>query len=200
MSPVISPAPVVSTFPAVSLLDYAAHGETIIYPESALIVYPANLTPVQAAAVNTGLFTAYFALMELAHLKKDQQVVITAASSSMGIAAIQMTKAIGAKSIAVTRSEAKKEALLGAGATDIVAIGVDGAESEDQLPSAARRTDLMLEGRLVRQLAVTTEGPDRSPTGVRSVYALVGRCLTERGLSERRLTGRRAGLPISSKA
>jgi hypothetical protein len=38
----------------------------------------------------------------------------------------------------------------------------------------------MLEGRMVRQLAVTTEGPDRSPTGVRSVYALVGSCLTER--------------------
>jgi Alcohol dehydrogenase GroES-like domain len=28
----------VSTFPAVSLLDYGAHGETIIYPETALIV------------------------------------------------------------------------------------------------------------------------------------------------------------------
>lgn len=76
--------------------------------------------------------------------------------------------------------ELAEEALLGAGATEIVAIGMDGAESEDQLPSAARRTDLMLEGRMVRQLAVTTEGPDRSPTGVRSVYALVGSCLTER--------------------
>ncbi|HEX4249612.1 MAG TPA: hypothetical protein VH008_17240 [Pseudonocardia sp.] len=76
--------------------------------------------------------------------------------------------------------ELAEEALLGAGATDIVAIGMDGAESEEQLPSAARRTDLLLEGRMVRQLAVTTEGPDRSPTGVRSVYALVGSCLTER--------------------
>jgi NADPH:quinone reductase-like Zn-dependent oxidoreductase len=113
----------VSTFPAVSLLDYAAHGETIIYPETALIVYPANLTPVQAAAVNTGLFTAYFALMELAHLQKDQHVVITAASSSTGIAAIQMAKAIGAKSIAVTRSESKKEALLGAGADQVIIAG-----------------------------------------------------------------------------
>src|ERR1700738_1723302 len=49
----------VSTFPATSLLDYAAHAETIIYPETALLVYPQNMTPVQAAAVNTGLFTAY---------------------------------------------------------------------------------------------------------------------------------------------
>ena len=76
--------------------------------------------------------------------------------------------------------ELAEEALLGAGATDIVAIGVDGAESDEQLPSAARRADVMLEGRMVRQLAVTTEGPDRSPTGVRSVYALVGSCLVDR--------------------
>jgi NADPH:quinone reductase-like Zn-dependent oxidoreductase len=113
----------VSTFPAVSLLDYAAHGETIIYPENALIVYPKSLTPVQAASVNTGLFTAYFALLELAYLQRDQHVVITAASSSMGVAAIQMAKAIGAKSIAVTRSEAKKKALLGAGADQVIVAG-----------------------------------------------------------------------------
>jgi NADPH2:quinone reductase len=113
----------VSTFPAVSLLDYGAHAETIIYPETALIVYPESLTPVQAAAVNTGLFSAYFALLELANLKRDQHVVITAASSSMGIAAIQMSKAVGAKSIAVTRSEAKKDALLGVGADQVIVAG-----------------------------------------------------------------------------
>lgn len=76
--------------------------------------------------------------------------------------------------------ELAEEALLGAGATHIVPIGVDGAETDEQLPSAARRADLMLDGRVVRQLAVTTEGPDRSQTGVRSVYALVGSCLADR--------------------
>jgi NADPH:quinone reductase-like Zn-dependent oxidoreductase len=63
----------VSTFAATSLLDYTAHAEAIIYPETALLVYPRNVTPIQAAAVNTGLFTAHFALLELAYLKRDQQ-------------------------------------------------------------------------------------------------------------------------------
>jgi hypothetical protein len=76
--------------------------------------------------------------------------------------------------------ELAEEALLGAGATEIVAIKVDAAESDEHLPSAGRRTDRLLEGRMVRQLAVTTEGPDRSSTGVRSVYAIIGSCLTER--------------------
>src|SRR3984957_11367009 len=113
----------VSTFPAVSLLDYAAHSDKIIYPETALMVYPESLAPVQAAAVNTGLLTAYFALRELVDLKRHQHVVITAASSSMGVAAIQLAKALGAKSIAVTRSEAKKEVLLAAGADQVIVAG-----------------------------------------------------------------------------
>lgn len=113
----------VSTLPAVSLLDYTAHGEFVLYPELALHVYPGNLTPVEAAAANVGLFTAYFGLLELAGLKRDQYVVITAASSSMGVAAIQLTKAVGAKSLAVTRSEAKKPALLTLGADQVVVAG-----------------------------------------------------------------------------
>jgi NADPH:quinone reductase-like Zn-dependent oxidoreductase len=119
----------VSTFPAVSLLDYAAHGETIIYPETALFAYPESLTPVQAAAVNTGLFTAYFALVELAQLRRQQHVVISAASSSMGIAAIQMAKAVGAKSIAVTRSEEKKDALVEAGADHVIVAGSEDVQA-----------------------------------------------------------------------
>jgi NADPH:quinone reductase-like Zn-dependent oxidoreductase len=35
----------VSTFPAVSLLDYTAHGETILYPQSALLAYPKKPHP-----------------------------------------------------------------------------------------------------------------------------------------------------------
>jgi NADPH:quinone reductase len=97
----------VSTLPATSLLDYTAHGETLVYPETVLLVYPDSLTPVQAAAVNTGLFTAYFALLELACLKPHQYVVITAATSSMGVAAIQLAKGMGAKTIAVTQRPRK---------------------------------------------------------------------------------------------
>lgn len=115
----------VSTFPAASLLDYTAHGEAVIYPEDALLVYPRNLDPGQAAAVNSGLLAAYFAFVELAGVRPNQFVVITAASSSMGIAAIQLAKALGAKTIAVTRSEAKRKHLTTAGADHVVIAGID---------------------------------------------------------------------------
>jgi NADPH:quinone reductase-like Zn-dependent oxidoreductase len=115
----------VSTLPAVSLLNYTAHGEVILYPEDALVVSPRNLNSRQAAAVNTGLFAAYFALVELADLQPERYVVITAASSSMGIAAIQVTRRVGAKSIAVTRSESKRQLLAAAGADHVIVAGID---------------------------------------------------------------------------
>ena len=114
----------VSTLPAVSLLDYPAHGEIIRYPEAALFVYPRNLNSIQAAAINTGLFGAYFAFVELSGLQPNQYVVITAASSSMGVAAIQVAKRLGAKPIAITRSEMKEEQLTSAGADHVIIAGL----------------------------------------------------------------------------
>jgi NADPH:quinone reductase-like Zn-dependent oxidoreductase len=115
----------VSTLRATSLVDYAAHGETAIYPEHALLAYPENLNAVQAAAANAGLFAAYFALVELAGLKPDQHVVISAASSSMGIAAIQLVNALGGQTTAITRSIAKRERLAAAGAHHVLIAGSD---------------------------------------------------------------------------
>lgn len=115
----------VSTLPAVSLVDYPAHGESVVYPEKGLFAYPQNLSAEQAASANLGLFTAYFALVELARMKPDQFVLITAASSSMGMAAIQLAKVLGTRCIAVTRSEAKRHRLLQAGADHVVVAGSD---------------------------------------------------------------------------
>lgn len=115
----------VSTLPAVSLVDYSAHGELVVYPENGLFMYPQNLSPEQAASVNLGLFTAYFALVELARMEPGQFVVITAASSSMGMAAIQLAKVLGTTCIAVTRSERKRKRLLQAGADHVVVAGID---------------------------------------------------------------------------
>jgi NADPH:quinone reductase-like Zn-dependent oxidoreductase len=73
--------------------------------------------------------TAYGALIDIAELRHGDFVVITAASSSVGLAAIQLANRIGATSIAITRTSAKKRALLDAGAAHVVAF------SEEDLAS-----------------------------------------------------------------
>jgi len=65
--------------------------------------------------------TAYGALIAHAQITKTDFVVITAASSSVGIAAIEMVKAEGAISIATTRTSKKKATLAEVGATHVIA-------------------------------------------------------------------------------
>ena len=65
--------------------------------------------------------TAYGALITTARIRKGDFVVITAASSSVGIAAIEMVKAEGAISIATTRTSKKKAKLVEVGAAHVIA-------------------------------------------------------------------------------
>jgi NADPH:quinone reductase-like Zn-dependent oxidoreductase len=119
----------VAIIPAFSMNDYAMLGEEVIAPAAALGEYPANLTPVQGAAVWMQYVTAYGALIAIAHLAKGDFVVIPAASSSVGIAAIEIAKAEGAISIALTRTNNKKAELLSVGADHVIA-----TEEEDVVP------------------------------------------------------------------
>jgi NADPH:quinone reductase-like Zn-dependent oxidoreductase len=111
----------VAIIPAFSMNDYAMLGEEVIAPAAALGEYPANLSPVEGAAVWMQYLTAYGALVAIAHLAKGDFVVIPAASSSVGIAAIEVAKVEGAISIATTRKSNKKAELLSQGADHVIA-------------------------------------------------------------------------------
>src|SRR5271166_2918202 len=111
----------VATIPAFSMNDYAMLGEEVIAPAAALGEYPAKLSPVEGAAVWMQYLTAYGALIAIAHLPKGDFVVISAASSSVGIAATEIAKAEGAISIATTRKSYKKAELLSLGADHVIA-------------------------------------------------------------------------------
>jgi hypothetical protein len=54
---------------------------------------------------------------------ENEVLIRVQALASMGFAALQMVKAVGAKSIAVTRSEGKQEGLLAAGADQVLIAG-----------------------------------------------------------------------------
>ncbi|HEX7962774.1 MAG TPA: zinc-dependent alcohol dehydrogenase family protein [Terriglobales bacterium] len=115
----------VATIPAFSMNRYPMVGEEVIAPVTALGEYPAKLTPVEGAAVWMQYLTAYGALIAIAHLTKGDYVVIPAASSSVGIAAIEIANAEGATSIATTRKSGKKAELLSLGADHVIATEED---------------------------------------------------------------------------
>jgi NADPH:quinone reductase-like Zn-dependent oxidoreductase len=110
-----------STVPAFLMTKYGVYGEVAIVPDVALAAYPQKLTPEEGTSIWMQYLTAYGALIQHARIKKDDFVLITAASSSVGIAAIEMVKAEGAISIATTRTSKKKPPLIEVGATHVIA-------------------------------------------------------------------------------
>jgi NADPH:quinone reductase len=111
----------VSTIPGFSMNDYGVYGELAIVPARAVAKYPADLNWAEAASIWMQYLTAYGALVDIGALRKGEAVVITAASSSVGLAAIQIANSLGAVPIAATRTSAKREALLRAGARHVIA-------------------------------------------------------------------------------
>ena len=110
-----------STVPAFLMTQYGVYGEVAIVPASALAAYPEKLTPEEGTSIWMQYLTAYGALIAHAQITKRDFVIITAASSSVGIAAIEMVKAEGAISIATTRTSKKKATLVEVGATHVIA-------------------------------------------------------------------------------
>ncbi|MCA6102380.1 zinc-dependent alcohol dehydrogenase family protein [Bradyrhizobium australafricanum] len=116
-----APGDAVSIVPPVSMVRWPAHAELATFPAELVVKHPPALGFETAAAVWMQYLTAFGALVDLARLGRGEFVVITAASSSVGLAAIQIANRIGAVPIAVTRTSAKAQALREAGAAHVIA-------------------------------------------------------------------------------
>lgn len=112
----------VSITPNMSPDRYGVIGEYALVPVEALAPKAAAVSFEVAAAIWMAYPTAYGGLVEVGGLRAGagQHVVITAASSSVGLPAIQIAKAHGATVIATSRGASKKAALLKAGADHVI--------------------------------------------------------------------------------
>ena len=79
-----------------------------------------GFTDIQAASVWGQYTTAYFGLIKQGKLETGQNILISAATSTAGIAAIKVANMIGAKTICTTRSEKSKDFLYKMGATSVL--------------------------------------------------------------------------------
>jgi len=126
----------VSVVPSFTMTDYPVHGELVLAPAHAVVKHPETLSWEEAASVWMAFITAYGALIDLADLQVGEAVLIPGASSSVGLAAIQIARSVGARPIALTRTSAKKQRLLDAGAEAVIA-----TEEEDTAARVHELTD-----------------------------------------------------------
>jgi NADPH:quinone reductase len=131
----------IGTIPVFPMNRYPVLGEKAVVPADDVAELPASLSAVEAAASWMQYATAYGALVAFAKVGPGDTVLLTAATSSVGLAAIQIVKAQGAVSIATTRTSAKKQLLLDLGADYVI------ATEEEDLPARVRE---ITDGKLAR--------------------------------------------------
>ena len=91
------------------IIGGGAQAEFVVVPENQLAAIPPNLDWVSAAAVPEAFITAYDALFTQAELKMGETLLVHAAGSGVGTAAVQLGRATGAKVFGTSRTADKLE-------------------------------------------------------------------------------------------
>jgi putative PIG3 family NAD(P)H quinone oxidoreductase len=122
------------------LLGGGAHAEYVATSEHLLAEIPANLDWPQAGAVPEVFITAHDALWTQAHLRPGETVLIHAVGSGVGLAAVQLTRAIQAVPYGTSRTADKIEQSKPLGLEAGLVVGENALRDNfDDLPAAAEK-------------------------------------------------------------
>ena len=84
-----------------------AFAELVSVDAGAARLVPDNLDFVQAASIGAAYLTAHVALVRLGAMRAGETVLVHGATGGVGLAAIDLAQALGARVIATSRSPAK---------------------------------------------------------------------------------------------
>ena len=113
----------------------------------AMRVHPVGegASAVQACCLAAPYGTAHYALARRGALRQGESVFILGAAGSVGMAAIQVAKALGARVIAGATGQMKMQAALNAGADAVIDLSEDGWKEKVRAWSGAEGVDVVLD-------------------------------------------------------
>ena len=185
------------------LLPGGGYAEKVAVPRGMLMPIPGGLSFEEAAAIPEAWFTAYLNLFREGALAAGEVVLVHAAASGVGTAAIQLAKDAGASVVATVRSAAKAEALSDLGADLVVdTTAHDFAEAVeerfgkssvglvlDPVGGATLARNVRVMARCGRLVLIATMGGGSAELDLRAVLTkrlrLVGSTLRSRALAEK---------------
>lgn len=190
----------VSVIPTLDMPRWPTYGEVINIPAKYVVKYPARLSFEQAAASWMQYVTAWGALIAQGKLEADDFVVVSAASSSVGIAAIQIARSVGATVIATTRTSAKAKPLQDAGTHHVIATTEEDLAARVKAITHGKGARVVFDpigGPAITQLAecmafggiLFEYGALSTDNGTFPQFALLGKCLTFKGYLYIEITG-----------
>jgi len=174
---------------AMALLSGGGYAERVAVPAVQLMRVPDNLNWILAAAVPEVFLTAWQALGRQARAGTGDWVLVHAAASGVGTAALQIARELGARTIGTTRSH-EKAAFIEDLADHVVVPGPDGFAEEVTRITGGHGADVVVD--LVGASYLRDNIACLATGGRVALIGLVGGTRTEIDLSE--LMRRRATL------
>ncbi|MCK5865657.1 MAG: NADPH:quinone oxidoreductase family protein, partial [Marinobacter adhaerens] len=102
------------------LTGYGAFAEEVIVPEQNLLPVPDGMSDEKAAAFTMVYGTSYYALKQRGNLQPGESLLVLGASGGVGLATVELGKAMGAKVIAAASSAEKLAVAKEAGADELI--------------------------------------------------------------------------------
>jgi NADPH2:quinone reductase len=123
-----------------------SYAEFVLVSPAQLMRVPDFLSWAEAASIPNVFVTAHDAIVTSARLAAGESAMITAGSSGIGTAAIQLARYFGANPvIATTRSAAKSAALSALGAHHVIDVSNSGWVDEALAPTPKRGVDVIID-------------------------------------------------------
>lgn len=106
-------------------VSFGAFAEQVVVPADNCYRIPESMSYEHAGALGLVYQTAHFALNDRAHMSAGERVLINGGAGGVGLAAVQLVKALGGVAIAGVRSDVQREVVTAAGADHLVDLGVE---------------------------------------------------------------------------
>lgn len=122
-----------------------AWAQQLCLPAAALHAVAPQASIEEAAVLNTPYGTALYGLRERGHLQPGETVLVLGATGSVGYAAVQLARALGARVIAAATGVAKGIAAREAGAHEVVDLADPGWKDQVKALAGPRGVDVVFD-------------------------------------------------------
>jgi len=126
-------------------VEHGAYREQVLAEANNVAVLPESVGYEAGAAFGLGYLTVYFGLVRRVRLKPGEWVLVTGASGGVGSAGVQLAKALGARVIAVGRTEDKRNFALEQGADHTIEFEPEGFKERVMELTDGHGADVILE-------------------------------------------------------
>jgi NADPH:quinone reductase len=126
-------------------VEHGAYREQVLAEANNVAVLPESVGYEAGAAFGLGYLTVYFGLLRRARLKPGEWVLVTGGGGGVGSAGVQLAKALGARVIAVGRTEDKRNFALEQGADHTIEFEPEGFKERVMELTDGHGADVILE-------------------------------------------------------